>query len=132
MLRYENHDWYFQVQGQLHITRRKSCVFAIWIGEFKPLQVENIEKDTEFFEKKMLPKLSGFYFECVLPELIDPRQTRNLPLRGSSAPKKRKGNSLVTTSEQNKKRKTDGESDRNVDENNFSQTIETCLNLEEF
>lgn len=25
-----SHDYYYQVQGQLHITDRKYCYFAVW------------------------------------------------------------------------------------------------------
>lgn len=31
----------------------------------------------------MLPKLSDFWLECVLPELADPRLPRGLPIRDS-------------------------------------------------
>ena len=30
---------------------------------------------------KMLPKLKEFYLECVLPEIVDPRETRNMRVR---------------------------------------------------
>ncbi|KOB67839.1 hypothetical protein OBRU01_19204 [Operophtera brumata] len=132
----KNHDWFFQVQGQLHITRRKYCVFGIWVGENKPLQVEIIERDTEFFETKMLPKLNAFYFEHILPELIDPRHTRNLPLRGSSIPKKRKGNPSATTSIAKKIKETDGTSETALCDSRIASdhtpTAETCIDFEDF
>lgn len=77
----KNHDWYYQVQGQLHIAKKDVCVFAVWTGPDFPLKVVRVERDDVFWQAKMLPKLIRFYQDCVLPEIIDPRKARSMPLR---------------------------------------------------
>lgn len=32
-------------------------------------------------KKRWNPKLLKFYYDCLLPELVDPRRTRNKPIR---------------------------------------------------
>ncbi|CAH2092528.1 unnamed protein product [Euphydryas editha] len=44
----KNSNWYHQIQGQLHVTRREKCLFAVWSGENKPLKTEVIKKDDDF------------------------------------------------------------------------------------
>lgn len=73
-----NHSFYYQIQGQLQITGRKYCIFILWT--LKGLLYEKIEKDDDFW-KSIFSKLKDFYFKCILPELIDPRLPRNLPIR---------------------------------------------------
>lgn len=75
------HKWYFQVQGQLHITKRNLCYFAIWVGDETPLRVEKIYRDDSFWDTKMKNKLVEFYNSALLPELVDPRMNRNTQLR---------------------------------------------------
>lgn len=29
----KRHKWYYQIQGQLHITQKKMCYFAVWVGD---------------------------------------------------------------------------------------------------
>jgi hypothetical protein len=41
----------------------------------------NRKKMTTFGTKKMKNKLEQFYMKCYLPELIDPRTSRNMPIR---------------------------------------------------
>lgn len=53
---------------------------GIWYGNNK-IKTELIEKDDAFWEKEMEPKLLKFYYDCLLPELVDPRHTRNKPIR---------------------------------------------------
>lgn len=77
----QNHDWYYQVQGQLHIARKKVCLFAVWTGPDFPLKVVWVTKDDVFWQEKMLPKLVRFYNDCLIPEILDPRKTRSMPLR---------------------------------------------------
>lgn len=45
------------------------------------LVVERIERDDDFWKKKMESHLVKFYENCILPELIDPRQPRSMPIR---------------------------------------------------
>lgn len=80
----QNHNWYYQVQGQLHVTRRIKCLFGVWFSETEPLKTELIIRDDDFFEKKMKAKLCNFYLNCILPELLDPRHNRNMEIRNPS------------------------------------------------
>jgi hypothetical protein len=77
----KEHYWYYQVQGQLHVTRSEKCLFAIWSGESFPVKTEIIERDDNFWSTKMERKLKDFYLDCLLPELIDPRFPRKMPIR---------------------------------------------------
>lgn len=65
-------------QGQHRITRRKYCIFALWTPE--GIKITTIDKDGEFWEKEMFPKLKKFYINCVLPEIVDPRHSRSTPI----------------------------------------------------
>uniref|UniRef100_A0A1B6E7F7 YqaJ viral recombinase domain-containing protein n=1 Tax=Clastoptera arizonana TaxID=38151 RepID=A0A1B6E7F7_9HEMI len=75
----ENHNFYFQIQGQLLITHRKYCEFALWTP--KGLKLQHIEKNDQLWNEKMKMKLEMFYMNCMLPELIDPRHTRTMVIR---------------------------------------------------
>lgn len=77
----KNHQWYYQVQGQLHITKRSKCLFAVWSNENSPLKTEWINRDDEFWKEKMKEKLTSFYIDCLLPELVDPRYPRGMNIR---------------------------------------------------
>lgn len=77
----KTHHWYFQIQGQLHITKEDVCMLGIWFGEAIPMKVYLIQRDDEFWKAKMEPKLVAFYHDCLLPELVDPRHSRCMPIR---------------------------------------------------
>ncbi|XP_061712754.1 uncharacterized protein LOC133521704 [Cydia pomonella] len=77
----KNHNWYFQVQGQLHVTQKSQCLFAVWSSDNEALKTERITKDDAFWENKMKEKLVKFYMDCMLPEVVDPRLTRNIQIR---------------------------------------------------
>nr|XP_049695130.1 uncharacterized protein LOC110371421 isoform X2 [Helicoverpa armigera]XP_049695131.1 uncharacterized protein LOC110371421 isoform X3 [Helicoverpa armigera] len=77
----KNSNWFYQIQGQLHITGRRVCLLGIWAGENEPIYIERIEKDDEFWKKNMEPKLVQFYLKCLLPELVDSRHERGMPIR---------------------------------------------------
>lgn len=65
---------YFQVQGQMVVSRRKWCDFVVWT-----LQGISIER-TYFDEQlwcSMLERLKAFYVEVVVPELYTSRVKRN-------------------------------------------------------
>lgn len=74
-------NWYFQIQGQLHVTGRKICLLGIWAGENEPLYTERIERDDNFWLTNMEPKLVQFYLKCLLPEIVDSRNERGMPIR---------------------------------------------------
>lgn len=73
------HKCYYQVQGQLHITKRKFCYFAIWTP--KSMRYVIVERDDEFWKDKMLMKLARFFHHCLVPEVIDSRLQRSMPVR---------------------------------------------------
>ena len=73
------HYYFYQVQGQLHITDRKYCIFCLWTP--KGLKSIKVERDDAFWKTEMEPKLVQFYLECMLPELIDSRHNRCMPIR---------------------------------------------------
>lgn len=79
----KKHKYYFQVQGQLHITEKKYCFFAMWTP--KGIKIEKIERDDSFWEDKMKRQLQFFYMECLLPELLDPRYPRSMDIRNPQA-----------------------------------------------
>lgn len=78
------HEWFFQVQGQLHVTNKRMCLFAIWTGQNFPMKIEKILRDDEFWEKEMKYKLLNYYNKCMLPEIVDPRKSRSMPLRNTT------------------------------------------------
>lgn len=45
-----HHCYYYQVQGQLHITGKKYCLFVVWTPH--GLSVEKIMRDDEFLEEE--------------------------------------------------------------------------------
>ncbi|XP_047023593.1 uncharacterized protein LOC124632693 isoform X2 [Helicoverpa zea] len=75
----KTHNYYFQVQGQLMVTKRKFCYFVVWTPN--GIEIDVIERDDEFWTPDKMSKLDIFYHRCVLPELIDPRYPRKLPFR---------------------------------------------------
>ncbi|KAK9685425.1 YqaJ-like viral recombinase domain [Popillia japonica] len=66
-----HHDYYYQIQGQLNVTKRKICYFVIYISDDVPLYVEKIFRDSTLWNNDMLPKIKNFYLNCVLPEIIN-------------------------------------------------------------
>lgn len=75
------HKYFYQIQGQLHIAEKKVCIFAVWTSPDIALKVERIERDDEFWDENMFPFLDSFYNKRLLPEIVDPRFTRNMDIR---------------------------------------------------
>jgi len=74
------HKHYYQIQGQLEITDREWCDFVVWTPQ--GIHVERIYRDRDvFFFNAMLPKLERFYKLSLLPEIVDARLPRELPIR---------------------------------------------------
>ncbi|KAL4083865.1 hypothetical protein QTP88_029181 [Uroleucon formosanum] len=67
----KNYNYYFQVQGQLHITQRNVCYIVVWTP--KGISVDTIYRDDEFWNTKMETSLAEFYLDHLLPEIIDPK-----------------------------------------------------------
>jgi len=79
-----NCPWYYQIQGQLEVTNRKGCIFGIWTGANYSMKIEYIRRRRDFWQAKMNDKLEKFYFDCLIPELVDPRHPRGMPIREPS------------------------------------------------
>ena len=75
----KSHPYYFQVLGQLIVTNRSYCIFALWTTV--DLKYIKVLRDDEFWITKMEPSLSRFYKECMLPEIVDSRHNRSMPIR---------------------------------------------------
>lgn len=56
----KKHKWYFQVQGQLHVTQKEFCYFAVWVGDDFPIKIEKIYRDDDFWKTKMEVQLKNF------------------------------------------------------------------------
>ena len=54
-----NHNYMYQIQGQLAISKKTSCYFVVFT--FKELFVEKIAYDKTFFTNHILPKTEIFY-----------------------------------------------------------------------
>lgn len=68
-----NHNYYYQIQGQLNVTGRQFCYFVVYVNDNVELFIEKIEKDEDLWESFMLPKLSRFYRECIAREIVTKR-----------------------------------------------------------
>ena len=77
----KSHDIFYQIQGELHILEKNICLFAIWTSTQYKMYVERIERDENFFVSKMKNRLTTFYHDWLLPEIVNPRLTRNMPVR---------------------------------------------------
>lgn len=84
----KSHVFYYQIQGQLHITKRKYCLFVVWTP--KGVKIERIDRDDEFWKTQMEQKLTDFYLNCILPELVDPRHKRSMEIRNPIKNQKKK------------------------------------------
>ncbi|XP_076087997.1 uncharacterized protein LOC143058383 [Mytilus galloprovincialis] len=73
-----SHSYYYQVQGQLAITKRAWCHFVVWTN--KGMEFERICYDKELWENIMLPKLNAFFCSAIVPELFTSRVKRRLKL----------------------------------------------------
>lgn len=73
-----SHQYYYQVQGVLAITKRSWCDFVVWTP--KGISVERIQFDPSFWQA-MVPKLDSFYHDAILPELTAPEHPHRRPIR---------------------------------------------------
>ena len=53
----------------MKIAQKKFCVFAVWTP--KGIKTETIFFDEQFWEEQMFPKLQTFFYDCILPEIVD-------------------------------------------------------------
>ncbi|KAK3922399.1 hypothetical protein KUF71_011868 [Frankliniella fusca] len=75
----KDHSYYYQIQGQLHVTQRQKCLFLVYAMHWT--HIEEIERDDEFWNRSMRDHLKRFYEEALLPEIVMPlyphRRSRN-------------------------------------------------------
>lgn len=72
-------DWYCEIQGDLHISRKSFAFVVVWLeSEFR---IEKVYRDDDFWFDKMKDKLVFFYENAMLKELVDPRKRRQIKLR---------------------------------------------------
>ncbi len=76
------HAYYYQVQQQLHITKRAYCDFVVFATSKAALHIvqERIFPDSEHWSN-MLTKLSLFWRTCILPEILGRWYTRKMDLK---------------------------------------------------
>lgn len=72
--------WYLEVQGELHVTKRKTTYLMIWLGPDN-FQIIQLKREDQFFQEEMREKLIYFYNEVMLPELANSRKERRMNLR---------------------------------------------------
>jgi len=61
-----NHQYFYQVQTQIHVTKSDFCDFAVWTEN--SLHYERILPDTDFWQD-ILQRASQFFLYGILPEL---------------------------------------------------------------
>jgi len=74
----KSHNYYYQIQGQLHVAKRSKCYFLVWSPTEHHL--ETIHYDPDFWAE-VEESLGQFYMNCLLPEIADPRAPRGFPVR---------------------------------------------------
>jgi len=72
------HSFYYQVQGQMAITKRKWCDIVVRTGS-NMLHIERITFDQDFWLNFKV-QLEMFYDNAVLPELADPQFPKGRPI----------------------------------------------------
>ena len=70
----KQNSYYYQIQGQLHITRRNWCDFVVWTPSvtIDDLFVERIYYDDSLWSNTIYPQLHRFHMGSMLPELASP------------------------------------------------------------
>ena len=78
----ETHQYYAQIQGQMALGERPWCDFVLFT--LKGISVQRIRFNQTYWTTKVLPKLTSFYDNCVVPELVSPVHSLGLPIRDLS------------------------------------------------
>lgn len=63
-----DHNYHYQIQGQLLITKREYCDLIVWTTKGFTISRITISKDCES-EEQLLQKLKEFFFHCLVPKL---------------------------------------------------------------
>ena len=77
-----NHQYYYQIQGQMAITERLWCDIVIYTQ--KGISVERIQFDSNLWEKECLPKLIDFYDNSLCPAIVCPLHLLGVKVRNLS------------------------------------------------
>ncbi|XP_050547414.1 uncharacterized protein LOC126909076 isoform X1 [Daktulosphaira vitifoliae] len=75
-----NSDIFYQIQGELHITKRQYCYLIIWT--LKGIAYCKILQDDKFWNDNMEERLIYFYENIMIPEIINPQFFKNLNIAG--------------------------------------------------
>lgn len=67
----ENDNKYYQIQGQMYITKRKLCYFVTWTVPLDGIIIEEISFKQDFWENKMEQQLADFYRKHYLPRIVE-------------------------------------------------------------
>lgn len=70
----QNTDYYRQIQGQLHITKRSYCIFFVYLkinGVYTDSFEQKIIRNDSIWKNDMVKKLVDFYMGYLLPEIIE-------------------------------------------------------------
>jgi len=51
----KSHIYYYQIQGQLHISQKEQCYFVVYTNNWMSVQI--IEYDADFWSTHMVEKL---------------------------------------------------------------------------
>ena len=77
----ENHQYYAQIQGQMAVGERTWCDFVVYTQ--KGCSIQRIYFNKIFWDN-LLSKLTTFYDNCVVPEIVSPMHSVGLPVRDLS------------------------------------------------
>jgi len=72
------HHFYYQIQGQLHITGRSFCDLVVYTT--KDLLIERIYSDQGFWDQEMFRRLYRFYVIAYVPEILLKKSIEKKPL----------------------------------------------------
>lgn len=78
--------WYIELQGQLHISKRKMGYLVIYL-EGHEYEIVEVARNEEFWKKNMQKELVFFFNEALLKEIVDPRFERGMDQRKYNAEK---------------------------------------------
>ena len=65
----KDHEYYFQVQAQLHIVEAAYCDFMVWSPQPEPPHIERIYPDATFFDLN-LSNVIQLLKLCIIPEIV--------------------------------------------------------------
>lgn len=72
--------WYYEIQGQLHVTRKRMAYLIIYLGE-SAYEIVELERNDQFWKEEMEKELIFFYNEALLKEIVNSRYDRGMDFR---------------------------------------------------